>query len=51
MEKLSHMLIFNYVFFFSEKGFHPHPSEPPLFEEGQHVKLDPAGSAKLVDFR
>ncbi|XP_014675605.1 PREDICTED: STAM-binding protein-like [Priapulus caudatus] len=34
-----------------EQGFHPHPSEPPLFEESAHVTVDPTAEATIVDLR
>ncbi|XP_037084009.1 STAM-binding protein-like A, partial [Pollicipes pollicipes] len=32
-------------------GFHPHPQEPPLFEEAQHVTLDNSYQISVVDLR
>ena len=32
-------------------GFHPHPKEPPLFEEGSHITLDKQVAVKVVDLR
>ncbi|XP_022237832.1 STAM-binding protein-like [Limulus polyphemus] len=34
-----------------QTGFHPHPSEPPLYEESTHVELDSRMDVKLVDLR
>ncbi len=34
-----------------EPGFHPHPKEPPLFEEGGHVNIDENANVELVDLR
>jgi hypothetical protein len=39
------------AFVFRETGFHPHPKEPPLFEEGSHVELDQNADVQLVDLR
>ena len=36
---------------FSESGFHPHPNEPPLFEEGSHVQLDEDADVIVADLR
>ena len=33
------------------EGFHPHPKEPPLFEEGQHVQLDGGAATVVKDMR
>jgi len=33
------------------KGFHLHPKEPPLFEEGRHIHIDAKASVKLIDLR
>jgi len=32
-------------------GFHPHPKEPPLFEEGSHIRLNSEANIKVVDLR
>jgi len=32
-------------------GFHPHPKEPPLFEEGPHVTVSSEANVKVVDLR
>ena len=32
-------------------GFHPHPKEPPLFEEGSHVRLDNGAKVVVKDLR
>ncbi|XP_012283983.1 STAM-binding protein-like A [Orussus abietinus] len=34
-----------------ESGFHPHPSEPPLYTKANHCKLDPLASVVVVDLR
>ena len=34
-----------------QSGFHPHPKEPPLFEEAQHIELDLNAEVTLVDLR
>lgn len=34
-----------------EKGFHPHPKDPPLFAELDHVTLDDQSDVTLVDLR
>lgn len=35
----------------TQMGFHPHPKEPPLFEEGSHVHLDATGKVIVKDLR
>ena len=48
----SEELFFKHLLFFSrETGFHPHPKEPPLFEEGSHVELDESADVILADLR
>ncbi len=32
-------------------GFHPHPKEPPLFEDASHVDVEQHGNVQLVDLR
>lgn len=32
-------------------GFHPHPNEPPLYEECRHVRVDEKASITVVDLR
>lgn len=32
-------------------GFHPHPNEPPLYEECRHVRVDEKASVTVVDLR
>lgn len=32
-------------------GFHPHPKEPPLYEECKHVKVDDGAPVTVVDLR
>ncbi|XP_045103475.1 STAM-binding protein-like isoform X2 [Portunus trituberculatus] len=34
-----------------QSGFHPHPKEPPLFQNADHVTLDNTLSIKVVDLR
>ncbi|KAK7574148.1 hypothetical protein V9T40_011339 [Parthenolecanium corni] len=34
-----------------QKGFHPHPSEPPLFQDAEHCEVDEKASVELVDLR
>jgi len=34
-----------------ETGFHPHPKEPPLFENGNHVQVVDNIEVKLIDLR
>jgi len=34
-----------------ETGFHPHPSEPPLYMKAEHSKLDNAAFIEVVDLR
>ncbi|XP_063969072.1 STAM-binding protein-like [Lytechinus pictus] len=35
-----------------QKGFHPHPSQPPIYEEGAHCKIrNDIPSIKIVDLR
>ena len=34
-----------------ESGFHPHPKDPPLFAELDHVQLDQDSDVTLVDLR
>lgn len=41
----------NYIFYSSEKGFHAHPKEPPLFDAGGHITVDNNADVTLVDFR
>ena len=36
---------------FRETGFHPHPKEPPLFENGSHVQVVDNIEVKLIDLR
>ena len=37
--------------YFREYGFHPHPKEPPLFENGSHVQVNENIDVELVDLR
>lgn len=32
-------------------GFHPHPKDPPLYEECKHVRIDDKASVTVVDLR
>ncbi|KAK8379390.1 hypothetical protein O3P69_019353 [Scylla paramamosain] len=34
-----------------QSGFHPHPKEPPLFQNADHVILDNSLSIKVIDLR
>ncbi|XP_031844749.1 STAM-binding protein isoform X2 [Nomia melanderi] len=34
-----------------ETGFHPHPSEPPLYTKAKHCKLDVSAMIEVVDLR
>ncbi|KAK4328152.1 hypothetical protein Pmani_001427 [Petrolisthes manimaculis] len=34
-----------------QTGFHPHPKEPPLFQNAEHVTLDDSMSVKVIDLR
>ncbi|EFN80799.1 STAM-binding protein [Harpegnathos saltator] len=34
-----------------ETGFHPHPTEPPLYMKAKHCKLDAMAPIELVDLR
>lgn len=34
----------------SQKGFHPHPKEPPLFTEGNHIRIT-EGTVSMLDLR
>lgn len=33
------------------QGFHPHPKEPPLYEESSHVLWDKVSRVDVVDLR
>jgi len=35
----------------SKTGFHPHPKEPPLFEESEHVHMDSSLGLDIIDLR
>ncbi|XP_065051043.1 STAM-binding protein-like A [Rhopilema esculentum] len=35
----------------NKTGFHPHPKEPPLFEESDHIEMDPAMDLSVLDLR
>ncbi|KAL7306744.1 hypothetical protein TKK_0001113 [Trichogramma kaykai] len=41
----------NFIANCRENGFHPHPSDPPLFTVAKHFKIDPYGSIESVDLR
>ncbi|XP_030370154.1 STAM-binding protein-like A [Scaptodrosophila lebanonensis] len=34
-----------------QTGFHPHPNDPPLFMEAQHIKMDNNSKVKVIDLR
>uniref|UniRef100_A0A8C1U8S5 STAM binding protein b n=1 Tax=Cyprinus carpio TaxID=7962 RepID=A0A8C1U8S5_CYPCA len=34
----------------SQKGFHPHPKEPPLFTDGNHIRIT-EGTVSMLDLR
>jgi STAM-binding protein len=34
-----------------KSGFHPHPKEPPLYEESSHVRKDPSFGVVIIDLR
>lgn len=34
-----------------QSGFHPHPNDPPLFMEAQHIKMDSKAKIKVIDLR
>ncbi|XP_005183825.1 STAM-binding protein [Musca domestica] len=34
-----------------QSGFHPHPNDPPLFMEAQHIQMDAGQKIKVVDLR
>ncbi|ALC47629.1 CG2224 [Drosophila busckii] len=34
-----------------ETGFHPHPNDPPLFMDAQHIKVDAQSKIKVIDLR
>ena len=35
----------------TKTGFHPHPKDPPLFEEASHVVLDDDTDVVIADLR
>ncbi|KFM70990.1 STAM-binding protein-like A, partial [Stegodyphus mimosarum] len=41
----------DYISQCQQKGFHPHPNDPALYEESIHVKLDNYASITVVDLR
>ncbi|XP_064549478.1 STAM-binding protein-like A [Drosophila montana] len=34
-----------------QTGFHPHPNDPPLFMDAQHIKMDDQAKIKVIDLR
>lgn len=34
-----------------QSGFHPHPSDPPLYTEAKHCILDDSGQVEILDLR
>ncbi|KAM8706646.1 hypothetical protein ACLKA7_010846 [Drosophila subpalustris] len=34
-----------------QSGFHPHPNDPPLFMDAQHIKMDSQAKIKVIDLR
>lgn len=34
-----------------QTGFHPHPNEPPLFMDAQHIILDDKAKLEVIDLR
>lgn len=34
-----------------QKGFHPHPSDPPLFEDADHCEIDESAPIEVIDLR
>ncbi|KAH8313093.1 hypothetical protein KR067_000299 [Drosophila pandora] len=34
-----------------QSGFHPHPNDPPLFMEAQHIRMDGQDKIKVIDLR
>ncbi|XP_038060911.1 STAM-binding protein-like A [Patiria miniata] len=41
----------NFISNCKEAGFHPHPSQPTIYEEGQHVKIASNVSIQMIDMR
>ncbi|GFT37267.1 AMSH-like protease [Nephila pilipes] len=41
----------DYISQCQQKGFHPHPNEPTIYEESVHVKLDNHANVMVVDLR
>lgn len=35
----------------SNSGFHPHPNDPPLYEECKHIRFDERATVTVVDLR
>lgn len=34
-----------------EKGFHPHPKEPPIYSNSSHIIFDDSKKVTLIDLR
>ncbi|KAB7504158.1 STAM-binding protein-like A [Armadillidium nasatum] len=41
----------NFIANCRESGFHPHPSEPPLFQSADHVLIDASLKIQVIDLR
>ncbi|KAG8193409.1 hypothetical protein JTE90_009634 [Oedothorax gibbosus] len=41
----------DYISQCQQKGFHPHPNEPPIYEESVHIKLDNHARITVIDLR
>lgn len=41
----------NFIANCRESGFHPHPSEPPLFQSAEHIMMDPSLKIQVIDLR
>ncbi|GBM81438.1 STAM-binding protein-like A [Araneus ventricosus] len=41
----------DYISQCQQKGFHPHPNEPAIYEESVHVKLDNHAAVNVIDLR
>lgn len=41
----------NYIAECRQTGFHPHPNDPPLFMEAQHIQMDASQKIRVVDLR
>ena len=33
------------------RGFHPHPTQPPIYEESSHISFETTSNVELIDFR